>query len=63
MTTLTGEMVTAQTVSKLTRDPDQAVRTFHRAQQEDKWVHLFLDGVNLQVRRPRGRERVQMLVA
>ena len=29
----------------------------------DDWVYLFLDGVSLKVRRPCGRQRVQMLVA
>lgn len=61
--TLTGEIVSAQTVSRLTRDLDQAVRQFHRAQLQDEWAYLFLDGVSLRVRRPAGRKRVQMLVA
>jgi putative transposase len=29
----------------------------------DEWAYLFLDGVSLRVRRPSGRQRVQMLVA
>ena len=61
--TITGETVSPQTVSKLTRDLDEAVRQFHQAQLTDDYVYLFLDGVSLQVRRPRGRKRVQMLVA
>ena len=61
--TLTGEAVSAQTVSKLTRDLDQAVREFHRAALKDEWAYLFLDGVSLKVRRPAGRQCVQMLVA
>ena len=61
--TLTGEVVSAQTVSHLTRDLDQAVRQFHQAPLEDDWAYLFLDGVSLRVRRPSGRQRVQMLVA
>jgi transposase-like protein len=60
---LTGEVVSAQTVSKLTRDLDQAVREFHQARLADEWAYLFLDGVSLRVRRPAGRKRVQMLVA
>jgi len=60
---LTGEVVSAQTVSKLTRDLDQAVRQFHQARLEDEWAYLFLDGVSLRARRPAGRKRVQMLVA
>jgi transposase-like protein len=61
--TFTGEPVSAQTVSKLTRDLDAAVRQFHQARLKDEWVYLFLDGVSLRVRRPAGRKRVQMLVA
>jgi putative transposase len=61
--TLTGETVSAQTVSNLTRDLDGAVAEFHRATLNDEWAYLFLDGVNLKVRRPAGRQRVQMLVA
>jgi len=61
--TITGETVSAQTVSKLTRDLDEAVRQFHQARLRDDYVYLFLDGVSLRVRRPAGRKRVQMLVA
>jgi putative transposase len=61
--TITGETVSAQTVSKLTRDLDEAVRQFHQARLGDNYVYLFLDGVSLRVRRPTGRKRVQMLVA
>jgi putative transposase len=60
---LTGEAVSAQTVSTLTRNLDQAVRQFHQARLEDEWAYLFLDGVSLRVRRPAGQKRVQMLVA
>jgi transposase-like protein len=60
---LTGEVVSAQTVSRLTRDLDGAVRQFHQARIEDDYAYLFLDGVSLRVRRPAGRKRVQMLVA
>jgi len=61
--TLTGEVVSAQTVSRLTRDLDALVHQFHQARLEDDWAYLFLDGVSLRVRRPSGRKRVQMLVA
>jgi len=60
---LTGEVVSAQTVSRLIRDLDEAVCEFHRAPLADEWAYLFLDGVSLRVRRPAGRKRVQMLVA
>lgn len=61
--TLTGEVVSAQTVSRLTRDLDAIVRQFHEAPLQDDWAYLFLDGVSLRVRRPSGKKRVQMLVA
>ena len=60
---MTGEVVSAQTVSKLSRDLDEAVRQFHEAPLADEWAYLFLDGVNLKVRRESGRKCVQMLVA
>lgn len=60
---LTGEVVSPQTVSRLTRELDAAVRQFHEAPLADEWAYLFLDGVSLRVRRPWGRKRVQMLVA
>jgi putative transposase len=61
--TFTGEPVSAQTVSRLTRSLDQAVEAFHQARLEDQWAYLFLDGVSLRMRRPGSRKRVQMLVA
>ena len=60
---LSEEPVSAQTVSRLTRDLDAAVQQFHQAPLQDEWAYLFLDGVSLRVRRPAGRQRVQMLVA
>jgi putative transposase len=63
VSTLTGEVVSAQTVSRLIRDLNEAVAEFHRAPLSDEWAYLFLDGVSLRVRRPAGRKRVQMLVA
>jgi putative transposase len=60
---LTGEVVSAQTVSKVTRSLDRMVKAFQQARLKDEWVYLFLDGVSLRVRRPAGRQRVQMLVA
>lgn len=61
--TLTGEAVSAQTVSKLTRRLDETVKQFHQARLKDEWVYLFLDGVSLRMRQPSGRQRVHMLVA
>ncbi len=63
MAILTGEPVSAQTVSKLARALDRLVKAFHQARLKDEWAYLFLDGVSLRVRRPSGRKRVQMLVA
>ena len=60
---VSGEVVSPQTVSRLTRDLDEAVQQFHQAPLADEWAYLFLDGVSLRVRRPAGRQRVQMLVA
>src|SRR3989449_9903220 len=60
---ITGETVSTQKVSKLTRDLDEAVRQFHQAKLNDDYVYLFLDGVSLRVRRPAGRKQVKMLVA
>jgi len=60
---LTEEVVSAQTVSQLTRQLDGLVKAFHQARLKDEWAYLFLDGVSLRVRRASGRKRVQMLVA
>lgn len=60
---ITEEPVSAQTVSRLTRDVDQAVTQFHQAALSDDWRYLCLDGVRLRGRRPGGRKRVQLLVA
>jgi putative transposase len=61
--TFTGEPVSAQTVSQLTRSLDDAVQQFHAAPVEDEWAYLFLDGVSLRMRRAGTRKRVHMLVA
>ena len=60
---VTGEPVSAQTVSTLTKSLDRLVKRFHEAPLKDEWAYLFLDGVSLRVRRPAGRKRVQMVVA
>src|SRR3990170_2366225 len=60
---VTGEAVSAQTVSTVTKSLDRLVRRFHESALKDEWAYLFLDGVSLRVRRPAGRKRVQMLVA
>jgi putative transposase len=60
---VTGEPVSAQTVSTLTKSLDRLVKRFQESPLNDEWAYLFLDGVSLRVRRPAGRKRVQMLVA
>jgi putative transposase len=60
---LTGEAVSAQTVSRLTRVLDREVQKFHHAPLGDDWCYLILDGVWLKVRRAFGPQRVLLLVA
>jgi putative transposase len=60
---VTGEVLSAQSVSRLCRSLDEAVKEFHEQPLQDEWAYLFLDGVSLRMRRPAGRKRVQMLVA
>lgn len=60
---LTADSVSAQPVSRLTRDLDPAVAPFHQAPLTDDWRYLLLDGVSLRGRRPGGRKRVQLVVA
>jgi len=56
------EPVSAQTVSRLTRELDEAVKQFHQAQLDDDYKYLYLDGVSLRMRGPDKRKRVHMLV-
>jgi len=60
---LTGEAVSAQTVSRLTRVLDEQVEKFHHAPLGDDWCYLILDGVWLKVRRAFGPQKVLLLVA
>ncbi len=60
---LTGERVSAQTVSNLTRVLDRAVHEFHHRRLGDHWAYLVLDGVWLKVRRAFGPQKVLLLVA
>lgn len=59
---VTEEVVSPQTVSRLTRELDGLVKQFHEARLEDDYVYLFLDGVSLRMRGPDKRKRVHMLV-
>src|SRR5258705_11273129 len=61
--TITGETVSAQTVSKLTRDLDEAGRQVHQARLNDDYIFLFLDGGRLRVRGPGGRHAGRVLGA
>src|SRR6266849_10624436 len=56
---LTGESVSAQTVSRLTRVLDKEVEKFHHAPLGDDWCYLILDGVWLKVRRAFGPQKVR----
>src|SRR5712671_5553252 len=60
---LTGESVSAQAVSRLTRVLDKQVEKFHHAPLGDEWCYLLLDGVWLKVRRAFGPQKVLLLVA
>ena len=44
---VTGEAVSAQTVSQLSRHLDRQVKAFQQAPLQDEWAYLFLDGVSL----------------
>lgn len=59
---LTGEVVCPQTVSRLIRNLDEAVRQFHQAALQDDWAYLFLNGVSLRVRRTCGRQRIALSI-
>ena len=60
---VTGEPVSAQTVSRLTQVLDAQVRAFQEAPLEEDWAYLLLDGVWMKVRRSFGPQRVLLLVA
>ena len=53
----------ANDVSALASSLDRLVKAFRLLRRKDEWVYLFLGGVSLRMRRPRGWRRVQMLVA
>lgn len=59
---LTNEVVSPQTVSRVTRELDEMVKQFHEARLEDEYRYLYLDGVSLRMRGPDKRKRVHMLV-
>jgi putative transposase len=49
-----GESYSAQTVSRITRGLDRAVRAFHQRRLRDEYVYIFVDAVVLKVRDGRG---------
>src|SRR2546428_1399883 len=59
--TLTGEVVSAQTVSKLTRGLGEAVRQVYPGQLGGGYSFLFLDGVSLRGGGSTGSQPGQML--
>jgi putative transposase len=52
-----GESYSAQTVSRITRGLDRAVRAFHQRPLRDEYVYIFVDAVVLKVRDARGAVR------
>lgn len=60
---VSGECVSAQTVSRLTRVLDKAVRAYREEPLDDQWAYLILEGVWIKVRRAFGPQRVLLLVA
>lgn len=52
-----GESYSAQTVSRIARRLDQAVRAFHQRRLRDEYIYIFLDGVVLKVRDGSGQVR------
>lgn len=57
-----GEAYSAQTISNITRQLQQAVDLFHRRPLHDQYVYLFLDGVVLKVRDLSGPVRRRMVL-
>jgi putative transposase len=52
-----GESYSPQTVSRIARGLDQAVKAFHQRRLRDEYLYIFLDGVVLKVRDQRGKVR------
>jgi putative transposase len=57
-----GESYSAQTISNITRQLNQAVAQFHRRPLRDDYVYLFLDGVVLKVRDLAAKVRRRMVL-
>ncbi len=52
-----GESYSPQTVSRIARGLDQAVKAFHQRRLRNEYIYVFLDGVVLKVRDVRGKVR------
>jgi len=52
-----GESYSPQTVSRIARGLDQAVKAFHGRRLRDEYIYIFLDGVVLKVRDGQGKVR------
>jgi putative transposase len=57
-----GESYSAQTISNITRQLDQAVQQFHRGPLADDYAYLFLDGIVLKVRDSARKVRRRMVL-
>ena len=57
-----GQAYSAQTISNITRQLDEAVAQFHRRPLRDDYVYLFLDGVVLKVRDLAAKVRRRMVL-
>jgi len=57
-----GEAYSAQTISRITGQLNQAVEQFHRRPLRDDYVYLFLDGVVLKVRDLAAKVRRRMVL-
>jgi putative transposase len=63
MTTVRGEKVSPQTVSRVLRSLDREVELFWRRPLADIYQYLFLDGICLKVKGAVGRQKRQVLCA
>ena len=58
-----GQAYSAQTVSRITRQLQQAVERFHQRPLQDRYCYLFLDGIVLKVRDLAGPVRRRFVLA
>jgi transposase-like protein len=60
---LLGEGVSAQTVSNIAKSLDDEVKRYHNRKIEDRYLYLFLDGINLKTKTGYGSKKKSVLVA